>query len=89
MFKYLWIIILAIYTLIFVSYSIYAIYKSFKEAVDLMPENSKAINYILNNAWNNFMSNHNILFLIWINLIIIGSIALITASLIVYFTPIQ
>ncbi len=80
MFKYLWIIILIMFICVFVGYTIYIAYKSFKEA----SEEETDIKEVLLETLRSITIYHDILIAIWFAILIVGTIALFIASVMSY-----
>lgn len=89
MLKYLWIIMLVFLVLAFVGYTVFAIYKSAKEAIDyaeIVLNSSVDIKGILSETWDNFVTDHNLLISLWVFILIVSSVSLFVISLYVYVT---
>lgn len=87
MFKYLWIIMLVFFALAFVGYTVFAIYKSAKEAIDYAEtvyDSSVDIKWILSETWDNFVNNYDLLTVLWLIILVIVSVALFVISLDAY-----
>lgn len=89
MLKYIWIIILAFFVLIFIGYTVFAIYKTTKETIDyaeIVHNSSVDIKGILSETWDNFVTDHNLLIFLWMLILIVSSASLFVISLYVYVT---
>ena len=87
MFKYLWIIMLAIPILSVICYTVHAIRKSFKDAINYAEtayDYNKNIKWIISKTLTNFRCAHYDLYMMWLVLLLFGIIILFVTSLITY-----
>lgn len=86
MFKYLWIIMLVLIAVCFIGYTAGCLYKSLMEAIEYYDEVKKDVNIstLIDDTWTNFSCRHDILYVLWISIIIVAVIALFISSLVCY-----
>lgn len=86
MYKYVWIIMLVSLAVCFIGYTAVCLYKSLMYIIEYYNDVKKDVSIftIINDTWGHFSCRHDILYILWISIIIVAVIALFVSSLVCY-----